>query len=195
MVLPDLHPGFLHARDAEHRRHWLTPTWTLAVEEHFYLLVPALIVFTPPRWLTPVLVAAAAAALCLRMAVYGFGFANEMAALALLPGQMDILACGLLAAVAMQAGTVRWEPLIPALRVAPVAVLVADLALSSTSPRLFGVLSPLLVATGCTAFLLCIVLRAPEARRFQGRGSPSSSATTATASTSPTCRSWASCTA
>ena len=28
----------------------------------------------------------------------------------LLPGQMDILACGLLAAVVMQAGTVRWSP-------------------------------------------------------------------------------------
>ena len=147
--------------------HWLAPTWTLAVEEHFYLVVPALIVFTPRRWLVPVLVAAAAAALCLRTAVYGFGFANEMAALALLPGQMDILACGLLAAVVMQAGTVRWEPLIPALRVAPVAALVADLVLSATSPRLFGVLSPLLVATGCTAFLLCIVLRTPEARRFE----------------------------
>ena len=69
-------------------------------------MVPALVVFTPRRWLVPILVAAAAAALCLRTAVYGFGFANEMAALALLPGQMDILACGLLAAVVMQAGTV-----------------------------------------------------------------------------------------
>src|SRR3954451_16875967 len=117
-------------------------------------MVPALIVFTPRPWLVPVLVAAAAAALCLRTAVYGFGFANEMAALALLPGQMDILAYGLLAAVVMQAGTVRWEPLIPALRIALVAALVADLVLSATSPRLFGVLSPLLVAAGCTAFLL-----------------------------------------
>ena len=29
--------------------HWLAPTWTLAVEEHFYLLVPALFFIVPRR--------------------------------------------------------------------------------------------------------------------------------------------------
>jgi peptidoglycan/LPS O-acetylase OafA/YrhL len=29
--------------------HWLAPTWTLAVEEHFYLVIPALVAFVPAR--------------------------------------------------------------------------------------------------------------------------------------------------
>jgi peptidoglycan/LPS O-acetylase OafA/YrhL len=36
---------------------WLQPTWSLAVEEHFYLILPLLIVLTPSRWLGPILIA------------------------------------------------------------------------------------------------------------------------------------------
>ena len=36
---------------------WLTPTWTLCVEEQFYLLLPAILYLTPRRWLAGSVVA------------------------------------------------------------------------------------------------------------------------------------------
>ena len=43
--------------------HWLAPTWTLAVEEHFYLIVPAALLFTPRRHLLKGLIAVGVASL------------------------------------------------------------------------------------------------------------------------------------
>jgi peptidoglycan/LPS O-acetylase OafA/YrhL len=161
--------GFFMIKTGTIGAHWIAPTWTLAVEEHFYLLVPSLIVFAPRRALVPILVAAAVVAIGLRTAVYGFGFANEMAALTLLPARADILVCGLLAAVAMKSAGVPWMRLTPALRIAPVVALVAALVLRLIGSGLFEVLGPLLIGLGSAAFLLCIVLGTPEARRFNSR--------------------------
>ena len=161
--------GFLMVATQSIGAHWLAPTWTLAVEEHFYLLVPALIVLTPRRWLAFVLLGVVISALGLRIAVYYAGLSNEIAALALLPGRADVLACGLLAALAVTTGSVAWGPLTPVLRVAPIVALLSTCLLRLVSPELFGVLGPLLVAMGCTAFLLCIVHGTPEARRFHSK--------------------------
>jgi peptidoglycan/LPS O-acetylase OafA/YrhL len=49
--------------------HWLAPTWTLAVEENFYLIAPALIIFMPRRWLVPILLGSIALTLSLRIAI------------------------------------------------------------------------------------------------------------------------------
>jgi peptidoglycan/LPS O-acetylase OafA/YrhL len=145
--------------------HWLAPTWTLGVEEHFYLLVPALIVFTPRRWLVPVLLAAGGAAVTLRTILYATS-GNQFIALTLLPGLADVLVCGLLAAVAMRSPRIDWPRLVPALRATPLLALLGVFALRAIGPAPFGALGPLLVAIGCTAYLLCIVHNTPEARRF-----------------------------
>lgn len=149
--------------------HWLAPTWTLAVEEHFYMLVPAAIVFTPRRFLVPLLVGAGLAALLLRVAVYGFGFANPMVALVLIVGRADILVCGVLAAILLRREDVPWARLMPWLRGAPIVLLLASAGLKVVSDAAFDILSPLLVALGCAAFLLAIVQGAPEAARFHSR--------------------------
>jgi peptidoglycan/LPS O-acetylase OafA/YrhL len=149
--------------------HWLAPTWTLGVEEHFYLLVPALIVFTPRRWLIPVLLGVASLTVGLRVAIYYAGFGNEMVALALLPGRADTLAFGLVAAVAVKTDGVSWKRLMPALRVAPILALVGALLLYVIDHKLFGVLAPLVVAFGCTAYLLCIFHGTAEARRYHSK--------------------------
>ena len=146
--------------------HWLAPTWTLAVEEHFYLFAPALIVFAPRRWLAPVLLTTVALALGLRAAVYYAGFGNPMMALALLPGRADILALGLLAAVLLKAEGVPWRRLLPWLRVAPPVALAAVLLLWLISVDLFYTVGPSLTAAGCAAYLLCIVHGTPEAHRY-----------------------------
>lgn len=148
--------------------HWLAPTWTLAVEEHFYLLIPAIIVFTPRQWLTPVLVVTAIAALILRAAMLYSGV-GEIATLVLLPGRADVLICGLLAAIAFKSASIDWLRLIPALRILPLAALIVTILARLISPELFGALGPLFVGAGCAAYILCIVLGTPEARRYHSK--------------------------
>ncbi|HZO47249.1 MAG TPA: acyltransferase [Xanthobacteraceae bacterium] len=148
--------------------HWLAPTWTLAVEEHFYLVIPAIIVFTPRRWLTRVLIATAIAAVLFRVAI-SYSDLSALASLVMLPGRADTLICGLLAAIAFKSGTINWVRLIPALRIFPIAALVAAILTRLISPELFGVLAPLFVGAGCAAYLLCIVLGTPEARRYHSK--------------------------
>jgi peptidoglycan/LPS O-acetylase OafA/YrhL len=76
--------------------NWLAPTWSLAVEEQFYVILPFLIFFTPPRLLRWVLLAAVVLAPLLR-AVAGLGVSGT-ASIVLLTSCMDALCYGILAA-------------------------------------------------------------------------------------------------
>jgi peptidoglycan/LPS O-acetylase OafA/YrhL len=76
--------------------NWLAPTWSLAVEEQFYIILPFLIFFTPPRLLRWVLLAAVIVAPLLR-AVAGLGVSGT-ASIVLLTSCMDALCYGILAA-------------------------------------------------------------------------------------------------
>ncbi|MCK9918375.1 acyltransferase [Microbacteriaceae bacterium K1510] len=149
--------------------HWLAPTWTLAVEEHFYLLAPLTFFLVPRRHLAKVLVAVALGAVLCRAAVQFLNIGNPIAVNVLLPGIADILVAGLLAALAAKTNAVREGRFDYALRVAPVGLLltVAYLGIFAgrTSPG-FVIFSPLLSATACALFLLAIVRNAPEAARF-----------------------------
>ncbi len=76
--------------------NWLAPTWSLAVEEQFYIILPFLIFFTPPRRLRWVLLTAVILAPLLR-AVAGLGVSGT-ASIVLLTSCMDALCYGILAA-------------------------------------------------------------------------------------------------
>jgi peptidoglycan/LPS O-acetylase OafA/YrhL len=149
--------------------HWLAPTWTLTVEEHFYLLVPALIVFVPGRRLIAVLLAIMVGAVLLRTAIYRLHDISDMAAVVLLPSRADILACGILAAIACKTSDVPWDRLQLPLRMTPIIMLVAMLVLRLLDNGSFETLGPLLAAIGCATFILSIVNGAPEAKRFKPR--------------------------
>jgi peptidoglycan/LPS O-acetylase OafA/YrhL len=75
----------------------LAVTWSLAVEEQFYLVLPVLIRWLPSRRI-PIacIVAVLAAPVCRAVAVLGFG--NRLAAYVLMPCRMDSLFLGVLAA-------------------------------------------------------------------------------------------------
>ncbi len=83
--------------------HWLGATWSLAVEEQFYLFVPLLVYAFSRRKLIGVLLAAVFAAPLLRIAFPGFhAFVNT-------PFRSDSLLSG-----ACLAALVRWPPFVAA---------------------------------------------------------------------------------
>jgi peptidoglycan/LPS O-acetylase OafA/YrhL len=149
--------------------HWLAPTWTLAVEEHFYLIVPALIVFVRKQWLPTIFVVTAVAAIALRVVIYYYSDLHHYAAVVLLPGRADLLTCGLLAAIAYKNPSIDWSRLIPTLRILPIAALIASGLAYLVDPKLFNVLSPTFVGIGCAAYIICIVLGTPEAKRYHSK--------------------------
>jgi len=149
--------------------HWLAPTWTMSVEEHFYLIAPALIAFTPRKWLVPVLASVAIFAIAVRLVIYTT-HVGTMAALVLLPARADILVCGLLAAVAMRSAAFPRARLTPILRVTPVLAGSGVIAAQVVGGEaVFGVLAPSLVAIACTAYLLCVVLGTAEAEKYNSK--------------------------
>jgi peptidoglycan/LPS O-acetylase OafA/YrhL len=152
--------------------HWLSPTWTLAVEEHFYLLVPAVFFLVPRRRIASVLIGCALAAVAGRALLCGLSPYCVVPASVLLPGRADVLILGLLAALAIKTEGVQWARIDSALPWAPVAALVVIgslLLADGDAGHGFTVFGPLLCAIGCAAFLLSLVRGAPEARRFHSK--------------------------
>jgi peptidoglycan/LPS O-acetylase OafA/YrhL len=151
--------------------HWLAPTWTLAIEEHFYLLVPALFFIVPRNRIAAVLAALAVGAVAARVGTVALlGDRGTIAASVLLPNRADVLIMGLLAAVAIRSNRLPWPRLDLVLRVAPIALLAAIAVLTGAAGRhAFTIFGPLLTSIACAAFLLSLVRGAPEAKRFTGK--------------------------
>jgi peptidoglycan/LPS O-acetylase OafA/YrhL len=80
----------------------LTPTWSLAVEEQFYLTLPALVYFVKPRRLIWILTFGMIAAPLIRLAIFLANPARTMAIAYLLPCRMDSLLFGVTAAYFMR---------------------------------------------------------------------------------------------
>jgi peptidoglycan/LPS O-acetylase OafA/YrhL len=149
--------------------HWLAPTWTLAVEEHFYLIVPALLVFTPSRWLPWILGAAAFGAVALRAALNGAGPHADMASLVLLPARADVLVFGLLGALLVVQRKIDLAAHLVTLRLAPLVCAVGVVLLRLAAPSVVLVFTPTLAAIGCIGHLLAIVHGAPGAKLYEAR--------------------------
>jgi peptidoglycan/LPS O-acetylase OafA/YrhL len=149
--------------------HWLSPTWTLSVEEHFYLIAPAVFFFTPRRWLVPVLATGGLFALLFRAAVFQGGLFSPLAGLTLLPGSADALCFGLIAGILFKTPGIDWEAWIMPLRVAPLIAMVLTSALIMLFGETSGVMQSFgltFISAGAAAFILGIALRTPESRRF-----------------------------
>lgn len=88
--------------------NWLGPTWSLAVEEQFYLTLPLLIRYVRSRvLLARVLVAIAVAAPMLRVLLYLLHPQGEFASSVLMLSRADALALGVLGAMAVRDRGIR----------------------------------------------------------------------------------------
>ena len=129
--------------------HWLGITWSLAVEEQFYLFVPLLVYLLPRRTLACVLAVAVLATPLLRIASPGFhAFVNT-------PWRSDSLLSGALLAV-----LVRWHPFVSAVRqhrsmlLALFILLLAGAAIMTLRPVHFGAFNHLWLAALYSTFIL-----------------------------------------
>jgi len=80
---------------------WLSVTWSLAIEEQFYLILPLLIFLIKPKWLPALLVLLIIMAPVCRSVLPGLG------AYVLLPARMDALLTGVLIAYYYLNGTIE----------------------------------------------------------------------------------------
>ncbi|MEP7129780.1 MAG: acyltransferase [Sphingomicrobium sp.] len=111
---------------------WLGVTWSLCVEEQFYLLLPCLIYVVPPRRLPAVCVAAIIFAPLFRTLLLVIWPDNALAPHVLLPGRFDALFLGVLAACLWrndkaQTAIWRWRPAIAIAFAAMSILLLANL--------------------------------------------------------------------
>ena len=153
--------------------HWLAPTWTLAVEEHFYLIAPAALMLTPRRHLLKALIAVGLASLALRIAIFEFGLAPQIAGRVLIPAVADTLIAGMIAGLLWKTDGFPWPRWDMALRAsAPVMLVLAALAQvidRNIGTHLFPTFGTTFMAIGTACLLLAIMRGAPEAKRFESR--------------------------
>jgi peptidoglycan/LPS O-acetylase OafA/YrhL len=151
--------------------YWAAPTWTLALEEQLYVLLPLVFFLAARQYWLPILVAVALAAVVFRGLVFTTGVA-PIWGLVILPTRADVLVIGVIAAIVFKDRTIDLSRFDLMLRCAPVVLLFSTVALTLIDPverRLFNIFGPLLVSVGFACLLLAMVRGAPEAKRFESR--------------------------
>lgn len=152
--------------------HWLSPTWTLALEEQFYIVAPFLFLLTPRRRWAVLLAALSLGGLVLR-GIGVFSGVLGVAPLGLLPTSADVLCIGLLLAVLVKDDAIDWQRWSLPLRIAPILCLLLTAVVErldgGTPGPLFQTFGPFLLSLGGAFFILMLVKGAPEAPRFRSR--------------------------
>ncbi len=156
---------FMAARNAV-GTEWLGPTWTMAVEEQFYLVAPLLMLVTPHRWLIFALTCVVLAAVALRITMAMCNI-DGVASVALLPTRADDLAIGL-ACAPLLTTSIDWKGTF--CRTLPIILLFLIVGLRTTiGPSFFSLVGHTILCGAVAIFLMGLVQGAPEARRFEGR--------------------------
>jgi peptidoglycan/LPS O-acetylase OafA/YrhL len=153
---------------------WLLPTWTLAVEEQFYLLLPLLVFLVPKRYVVALSLFAIVTGPVLRGLVFIAAHGQAAAAYSLLPCRWDALFLGVLAAYLyrepavlrnlLQRNALQWAALAGAW-----GVLFCAIADRMYGVKLFDVLGYSFAALCFAGILLMAVSGLPVRRRFENR--------------------------
>jgi peptidoglycan/LPS O-acetylase OafA/YrhL len=89
------------------RNKMISGTWSLAIEEQFYLTLPLIVRFAPRKWLPWIVAAGIALAPIVRVLIYVFAPHHRMALYVLMPARMDCLLFGVLGALMLRSYTWR----------------------------------------------------------------------------------------
>lgn len=141
--------NFFMAQQGHLGGEWLGVTWSLAVEEQFYLLLPFIVAVVRPGWLRPAVVGLILFGIIFRLLALRVGLGTPAALIVLLPSRIDGFAAGMLIAtqrgpwIAPAAG--RW---IAALGVIACVWLIY-LGRSASSVYLAGVYTLIAVGYAC----------------------------------------------
>ena len=100
--------NFHWAAGGPNAANWMTATWSLAVEEQFYLVLPAILWFLSGRKLYYALGSVVLAAPLLRLYLVTHFSSGQMASFCLMPCRADALLLGVAAAVLVRKPT-AWE--------------------------------------------------------------------------------------
>jgi peptidoglycan/LPS O-acetylase OafA/YrhL len=151
--------------------YWAAPSWTLALEEQLYILLPFVFFLASRRFWLRILIAIALLAVALRAVIFTTDLVGPTWGLVLLPARGDTLVAGVIAAIIYKERLVDLARYDLLLRLAPLVLMVACLviALIDPSQRLFNIFAPFLLSFGFACFLLAVVRGAPEAKRYENR--------------------------
>lgn len=158
--------NFFVAINEDPGREWLGPTWTMAVEEQFYLIAPALLLATPRKHFLHVLGVIIALSIASRVVIL-MTTGHSLAAYVLLPTRADNLAIGLACAALLKTKK-RWNTL--GFRVAPIAILLTVVLLVEIASDITVILiAHTLVCAAAGLFLMSLVQGSPETARFESK--------------------------
>jgi peptidoglycan/LPS O-acetylase OafA/YrhL len=144
---------------------WLLPTWTLAVEEQFYLLSPFVICALPRRYTLAVIVTSILVGVCARALFFFAG--HELAGDVLLVSRSDSLAIGLVAAY----GSLYWRPISEnVLRYTALAAMLVLLLLTFQNDLLYRVANHFLVSIIAAAYVVLAARRSGLLRPLRAEG-------------------------
>jgi peptidoglycan/LPS O-acetylase OafA/YrhL len=159
--------NFVMALRGDYGTHWLLPTWTLAVEEQFYLTIPLIITVLPTRWLLPAILGGITVGCATRASFYWIG--DDISSQVLLFSRGDILLTGILAAYVHQ----RYVLSEMVLRLIPLAAVVGVLLAAAqfliTGGNVLFIASPILMALLFGAYLLLTAQGWPKLRFLRSR--------------------------
>ena len=151
---------------------WLAPTWTLSVEEYFYLFVPVIFLAVPVRYLIYVFSIGAFLSVALRISIFQFGIFPYITGLVYLPSNADAIFIGMIAGIFYLTSLSKLNLYIKTIRIMPFISLSVALIIQlfdNEHRQLFQSIGFFIISVGCSAFILSLVMKSPESTRFNSR--------------------------